>query len=448
MAEGALHEAALAQLAAGDARDAAATATRLVALNPYDENFHELLIRCHVEAGDREAARACGAACVDLMRRELGRDPSPAVVAAAEPEPERAAPAPGRASAQAQLEVGTRAAESGAIEAGIATLRGAVQAAADGGHDDLLARALFALGYALVHSLKGRDEEGAMLLRRAALVAQSCGDAETSASAFRELAYVEVIAGRYERALSLLGRVRTAAEGNSCELAAMDSISGMALADTGRSADAAQHLDRAIAEAEEAGELRWLAYALSLRGRLEAERGELAQAHATLSRSLQITVDDGWLQFVPWPEALLAEVEIALGEREVAGDRLEHAYALGLHFHDPCWEGLSERGLALLEPDPAVAIDRLDHARRRSLESADGYRWVGAHALDALCAKAIEEGDERAEAWVAELHELAGRTGMREFAASAYRHEAALGRPGALEAAHTLAHTDALKAAS
>jgi DNA-binding SARP family transcriptional activator len=448
MAEAALHEAALAQLAAGDPRGGAEIATRLVALNPFDENFHELLVRCHVDAGDREAARACAAACVELMRRELGREPSPSVAAAAEPGPAPIAPAPGRASTLAQLEVGTAAVASGSLEAGIATLRGAAAGAAAGSDEALLGRALYALGYALVHSIKGRDEEGATLLRRAALAAQSCGDEATGLAAFRELAYVEVIAGRYERALGLLARVRASADGNLSEQAAMDSISGMALADTGRIDAAVEHLERAIAEADEAGDPRWLAYALSLLGRIEADRGEHAQAHATLSRSLQITLDDNWLTFVPWPEALLGEVELALGEDDSAAERLAHAYALGLHFQDPCWEGLSERGLALLEPDPAVSIERLDHARRRSLESSDGYRWVGAHALDALCAAAIDHGDERAEAWIAALHDLAGRTGMREYVVSAYRHEAALGKPGAAEAAHTLAHTAPVEAPS
>lgn len=450
MTEGALNEAAQAQLAAGDPRAAAATATRLVALNPFDENFHELLVRCHVQAGDREAARACAAACVDLLRRELGRDPAPAVLAAAEPDPPVAPPAPGRASAVAQLEFGASAVAVGAVDAGLAALRGAVAGATEVGDDALLARALFALGHALVHSIRGRAAEGATLLRRAALVAQSCGEEPARLSALRELAYVEVIAGRYERALGLLGRVRPSAGGDPCEQAAMDSISGMALFDTGRHAAAREHLERAIAAARDARDRRREAYALSMLGRLQTRQGEHADAHATLSRAIEITHEDGWLTFVPWPEALLGEVELDMGDDESAAARFEHAYALGCHISDPCWEGLSERGLGLVAAyrgDPARALERLDHARRRSLDAPDGYRWVGAHALDALCAVAVDCGDDRAPSWIAELHDLAGRTGMRDYVVTAYLREAVLGTPGSLEAAHTLAHTVPAEAA-
>ena len=93
-------------------------------------------------------------------------------------------------------------------------------------------------------------------------------------------------------------------------------------------------------------------------------------------------------------------------------------------------------------------MTRLDNARRRALDATDGYRWVGAHALDALCFIAVQHGDERAAGWIAQLHDLAGRTGMRDYVVSAYLHEARLGTPGALEAAHTLGHTAPVEAAT
>ena len=85
--------------------------------------------------------------------------------------------------------------------------------------------------------------------------------------------------------------------------------------------------------------------------------------------------------------------------------------------------------------------------RRRSFGASDGYRWVGVHALDALCFTAVQHGDERAPAWIAALHEVAGRTGMRDYVVSAYLHEARLCAPDALAAAHTLAHTPPVQAA-
>ena len=289
-----------------------------------------------------------------------------------------------------------------------------------------------------------------MLLRRAALAAQSCGDAATELASLRELAYVDVIAGRYERALGLLDRIRPAADGHPSEQAAMDSISGMALFDTGRHGPARARLARAVTVSEAAGDLRSLAYALSMLGRLQTRLVEQAEAHATLTRSLEITVDDGWLTFVPWPEALLGEVELDMGDEQSAAARFDHAYALGCHIQDPCWEGLSERGLGMVAAlhDPHDAIVRLEHAQRRAFSASDAYRWVGVHALDALCFTAVEHHDERAPAWIAALHDVAGRTGMRDYVVSAYLHEARLGAPDALAAAHTLAHTPPAEALS
>src|SRR5919109_3056170 len=67
-AEAALHEASLDRLAAGEPAEAVALAARLVELNPYDENFHELLVRSYSESGDRQAATRQGSACVELFR--------------------------------------------------------------------------------------------------------------------------------------------------------------------------------------------------------------------------------------------------------------------------------------------------------------------------------------------------------------------------------------------
>ena len=418
MAEAALHEIALDRLAEDDPAGAARVAARLVALNPYEENFHELLVRAHAEAGDREEARRSARACAELLRRELGREPGPAVAAAARAF-DRPAPPPGAASARAQLEAGESAVEAGAVEAGIGALRGAAASAEGCGDDALHARALFALGKALVHAVKGRDEEGAAALRRAALAAQRCGRGDLHVAACRELAYVDVLCARYERALALLDRIRPAADSLPAERAAIDSVAGMALADTGRHAPAAARLDAAVAAAEEAGETRQLAYALSMRGRLHAHLGQRRAARAALQRSLELTVDDGWLRFVPWPEALLGEVDLAEGETAAARERFEHAFTLGCHLEDPCWQGLAARGLALLQEDPAAAIEQLADARQRALRAPDGYRWVGAHALDALCEVAVRVEDARAPGWVGELHDLAARSGMRDLVARA-----------------------------
>ena len=121
-AEAALHDAALDRLAAGEAAAAVPLGTRLVELNPYDENFQELLVRSYAEAGDQEAARRQLSGCVELFRAELGREPGPAVFRATEATPPSGVSLigrPGRAAAQASLEAGRSAVNAGSFETGL-----------------------------------------------------------------------------------------------------------------------------------------------------------------------------------------------------------------------------------------------------------------------------------------------------------------------------------------
>ena len=82
--ESILREAALARLAAGQGDAAIDLAARLVASNPFEENFQELLIRAHAASGDRAAAARQLSACIELFRHELGIEPGRAVFDAAE----------------------------------------------------------------------------------------------------------------------------------------------------------------------------------------------------------------------------------------------------------------------------------------------------------------------------------------------------------------------------
>jgi hypothetical protein len=70
---------------------------------------------------------------------------------------------------------------------------------------------------------------------------------------------------------------------------------------------------------------------------------------------------------------------------------------------------------------------------------SDRYVWVYAHSLDAAAGVAIELGDPEARDLVAELTELAARSGMRELVVRGRLHASRLGEPGALEAARMLA---------
>ena len=177
-AEAALHEASLDRLAAGEAPAAVGLAARLVELNPYDENFQELLVRSYSEAGDREAANRQVSACVALFRAEYGREPGAGVFRAAQASrPARvpgAGPA-GKPAARARLEAGRSAINAGSFDPGVRSLaRAAAEAKACGAHE-LEAESWLALGTALVHSARGRDEEAADALLRATSLAEERG---------------------------------------------------------------------------------------------------------------------------------------------------------------------------------------------------------------------------------------------------------------------------------
>src|SRR5918994_4527260 len=132
----------------------------------------------------------------------------------------------GRAGILAQLEAGEAAFAAGAVNAGLGTLHHAAVDAAAGTTPDLLARALVALGSALVHAARGSDEEGAAILHRAIEAAETSGDARLAATAHRELGYVELLRGQYPRADAWLIRAAELADPDSEELAWILAVPG------------------------------------------------------------------------------------------------------------------------------------------------------------------------------------------------------------------------------
>lgn len=442
----ALHEAALDRLAAGAPGDAAPLARRLVALDPYDENSQELLIRSHAQAGDGAAAKAQYRACVDLFRRELGRDPADSLERATEePEAGPADPSPPQLSvnqaASALLEAGEAAAAAGATDAALRSLRRAVTLAQSASEPELEARALFALGGALVHSVRGRDEEGSSILRRAATLAQEHDLSELQVAAIRELSYIDALAGRYARCERRLSEAQ-ALSPPPAELAAVESVRAMAAGDRGAHATTLEHTTRSTELAERGGDLQRMAFALSFAGRSQLLSGDLDAARASLERSLAIVGESDWLAFASWPEAWLAELQLREGDVGGARQRMERAFALAIEFRDPCWEGLTGRGLGLIEEregDVPGALRRLEGARESAARTTDCYVWVEAYALEALAGVAVRARSTRAPEWVEDLRSLAARTGMREMAVRAYMYRFELGDRSALDGARVMA---------
>ena len=197
-------------------------------------------------------------------------------------------------------------------------------------------------------------------------------------------------------------------------------------------------LEGAIRASHAVGEPRREAYGLSMLGRVGLLRGDLDAADEHLGAAVELAEAEHWLSFLPWPQALSGHVLLARGDLDGAATCLEQSFARACQIGDPCWEGISARGLALLaeakgEPDRALA-DLLD-ARSRTNRLADPYVWLDVHILDALCEMGCRHGHPLTASWVEEMHERASRAGMQELTVRAMLHGARLGSAGDAEAA-------------
>jgi DNA-binding SARP family transcriptional activator len=432
-----LREAARAGLAAGRPQEAVSHARRLVQLEPWDESGHELLVRALARSGDVPAARAHVAVVTELFLDELGTPPSRTLAAAAEPLLARPAEA-SRTRTLAQLQAGASAMAAGAPEAGIDSLRRAVAGARALADAVVLVRALTDLGSALVHAVRGADEAGVAALREAVAVAERAGRAELATSACRELAWVEFLRCRSEPAERWLDRAMATVGADESERAWILVTRGSLRSDAGRHADAEPLLRDAVRHAENAGDDRAAAMALTHLGRLHVLREEPEQAAACLVRARRLAEQSGWLSFVPYPSAWLADLALRAGDVEAAAEQFGHAHALALEVGDPCYESLSCRGLGLVaaqrhQDDAAAHL--LHDAPTACRRFTDTYIWIEAYGLAAQAAYAVARGLPGAADLIDDLDRLAAAHGLRELQAEAALLRVSAGRPGALDAA-------------
>jgi DNA-binding SARP family transcriptional activator len=439
--EAILHEATLASLAERRLDDALAYATRLVSLNPFDENAQVLLARALMASGDLEGAERRVESTVRLFRKELGVEPSPSFRMAALSVTTASIANPSPSVVAAQLEAGQAAITAGAWQTGIEALRRAAAAAEAIDDAVLLAQAHLSLGAALVHAARGLDEEGATSLHKASALAQKSDQRRLAANAKRELAYVELLRGRYERAIAWLDEAAALAEGFDAEYAWIAAVRGVCESDIANYANARSWLESAVERAGKAQADVPSAFAHTFLGRLHLLRECLDDARLHLTRGIELARAAGWTAFVPLPLSMLAEVSLLSGAVDSAGETFEHAFSLSCQLGDPCWESLGARGLGLVAAErreSVSAMARLQEAPRLCRRFPDSYLWIEAYALEALCRVAVQSGVPGASAMVAELESIAARTGMREILARALLHRAALGERPARAVAESL----------
>lgn len=430
--EALLRQTAVSALAGGRAAEAVPFASLAVGRNPLDEGNHELLVRSLAASGDRMAALRQVAACEDLLHRELGVTASPALrdAAAAAPVSAIVPPIGGAAAVTSQLEAGRAAIGAGVVDAGVQCLRRAVAEATRLGDAALEGQALAALGGALVHATRGRDEEGALVLTEAIDAAERAGDRATAARAHRELGFIDVQAGRRATADAWLAKAQEIADDDT-EVAAILGVRGMSASDRGDYPRAFEHLAGSVEHAARAGDSRQEAWSLGLVGRAHILRGEPRQAAVSLERSLDLVHAERWIAFLPWPQTFHGELAVEAGDYDAASEQLEKAWALACQIGDPCWESVSARALGRLNVrrgDSDAGAVWFDEAVARSRRTTDRYQWVHAYALDARITAALERDDHvTAAPLVDTLATLAARCDMRELVVRAHVHRARMG---------------------
>lgn len=441
-AEAVLHEAALGMMARGDLERAVGYAVRAAAMSSLDENHQALLIRLYRLKGDDDAAERQYAAWCRLLDQELGVPPGEAVEAAMRERPRDREGVPTDAAVEAAIEAGSATIAAGAVEAGVAVLRGAVRLADAGRTTALRSRSRQVLAEALIHSLRGLDEEGLAHLHEADRLAVEAGDGIGSALARAELGYVDFLRARYHRAELWLTEAMSLTGGSPAVMAKAATYLGSVHSDTADYPRAIALLETALRLAREVDDPRREAYALCMRGRMDLLRGDLDAADEHLSSAVTLAERAHWLSFLPWPQAFQGEMRLARGDPQGAAEILQQAFARACQLGDPCWEGITARGLALVaeaarETDRALAM--LREARARATRLADPYVWLDVNILDAMCHLGRTHGHPQTRHWVEVMRDIASRTGMREMTVRAMLHSAALGSAGDAGAAVMLA---------
>lgn len=369
---------AIEALSVGSSSAAIRYSERAIRVRPLDESGHVLLVKALAQAGNMDAAAAHISATEAEFQRQVGEKPSSALRAAARKSV--ADPPHGISQAaviDALIKSGTAALAASAADAGLDNLRQAAAKAEAYGDKYLAARAYHELGAALVHSFRGFDDEGAIMLRRAAGIATENASSQLAATSLRELGYVEALAGRRPSAAKYLFEAQDSAQGDVDALAGIHAVNGFNLIDWGQHEAGLAEFEAALTHARKCGNRRREGWALGIGAWGQLRAGNCAIAKDWASRCLDICSETAWIAFQPWPQVLLVEANLGLGHQDNSAQfSLEGSLALSRQLGDPCWEAAAGRALALVQMQAGdlVAAERwLSHARKTCCLVTDLY---------------------------------------------------------------------------
>ncbi len=362
-------------VAGGDSERAIRLAEIGVQRAPFDEGSHILLVQGLISARRFDAASEHVAATTRMFVAELGEEPSPALRSAARrtlsSPPSGVSP---RAVIESLLESGRSALSAGAVDAGVDCLRRAAADSANVEDFELQAKSLLELGSALVHSVRGYDDEGAIVLQESIERAKRCGAANLAATAYTELGYVDALAGRRPMAAQHLSQALKISDDDDV-LAGVHGVIGFNLIDWGRVDEGLGHFRTSLEHAHRAGNQRRQVWSLGVGawGLLAAQ--QLPEADRWLNDCLKLVDELRWTAFRPWPCALFGESRLRqeMEPKAIQVD-LEGAFALSCQIGDPCWEAATARALGLSFEalnDDARALQWLVEARTRCVRETD-----------------------------------------------------------------------------
>lgn len=370
-------------------------------IEPFDDVLHELVVDVRMSSGDAGGAYAYVEALRQRYRAELGIDlPDTVVRPLQRPVPAAGAPLIRLdVAARALLAAASARMEAGDYEGALSTARRAASDAAASGDRALESRALVAVAGTLIHSLRGRDRESLGLLSRALRLANELGDHAVVSDAERETGYVAFLGARYGAAEAALSRAIAAARtaGDPAREARALTFLGLSRSDRCEYAGAEEALVRSIELLAAAGEPAFAAYTTVCLARVLLRTGRVAEARELGRAAWEQAAAAGALSVVPWPMVVAAEAALQGGDAEGAHETFGEAFTLACEIGDPCWEGLSMRGLALVEAAAghrARALEMLEDALRRDTRQSDTYRWSEALILTDLAE--LEEGSDPA----------------------------------------------------